>query len=307
MATQDFLNGGGEMGALIRAHDWSATPLGNPSSWPQGLRTVVRLMLNTRHPMYIFWGQAGTCLYNDAYRPSLGPEMHPASLGRSGKEVWSEIWAEIGPQIDQVMSGRGATWHEDQLLPFTRNGQWDDVYWTYSYSPIDDDKAPGGIGGVLVLCKETTAHVLRERHFQLEAQRQRNLVQLMPGFVAVVTGANHVYEYVNDAYRLMLGSRDYVGRGVRDVLPELAGQGVFEILDEVYLTGMPYVARERPIRLADETSDRFVDFRLSADPQRHRGDNRHFRWGARRHSGGSRARSAGGCERDIGGARRAGD
>ena len=113
-------------------------------------------MLNTGHPMYVWWGPELACLYNDAYRDSIGPERHPGSLGRPAREVWAEIWPIIGPQIEQVMSGRGATWNVDQLVPITRHGRLEDVYWTYSYSPIDDETAPGGIGGVLVVCTETT-------------------------------------------------------------------------------------------------------------------------------------------------------
>jgi PAS domain S-box-containing protein len=113
-------------------------------------------MLNCGHPMYIFWGARGACLYNDAYRKSIGPERHPCSLGRPALEVWSEIWDAIGPQIDQVMGGRGSTWHENQLIPITRNGKREDVYWTYSFSPIDDSTALHGVGGVLVVCTETT-------------------------------------------------------------------------------------------------------------------------------------------------------
>lgn len=159
-----FLDGGGEMGALMRARDWSTTSLGNPARWPQSLRTMVRLMLNTCHPMYIFWGGDGACLYNDAYRPSIGSERHPFSLGRPAREVWDEIWPIIGPQIVQVRSGRGATWDVDALIPITRNGVREDVYWTYSYSPIDDEDAPNRIGGVLVVCTETTAQVEGARH-----------------------------------------------------------------------------------------------------------------------------------------------
>ena len=156
MVDISFLKGGGEMGALMRAHDWSASPLGRPETWPQALRTAVRLLLNTRHPVYIFWGADGACLYNDAYRQSIGPERHPCSLGRPAREVWDETWPIIGPQIAQVMAGDGATWHENQLVPITRNGRREDVYWTYSYGPIDDEAAPNGVGGVLVICTETT-------------------------------------------------------------------------------------------------------------------------------------------------------
>ncbi len=78
----DFLSGGGEMGALMRRHDWTRSPLAPPAQWPQALRTAVRLILNTGHPMYIWWGRDLACLYNDAYRASIGSERHPGSLGQ---------------------------------------------------------------------------------------------------------------------------------------------------------------------------------------------------------------------------------
>lgn len=104
-----FLTSGGAMGALMRAHDWAKTPLGLPAEWPQSLRTTVRLALSTHHPVFIFWGPELTCLYNDAYGRSLGPERHPWALGRPAREVWEETWPIMGPQIEQVMAGGGAT------------------------------------------------------------------------------------------------------------------------------------------------------------------------------------------------------
>ena len=155
----------------MRAHDWSHSSLGHPSTWSQPLSTVVRVMLNSGHPMYIFWGPQLACLYNDAYRRSIGPERHPGSLGRPAREVWEEIWDNIGPQIDQVMEGRGSTWHENQLIPITRNGRLEDVYWTYSYSPIDDATAAHGVGGVLVVCTETTEKVVSLQRAAEERER----------------------------------------------------------------------------------------------------------------------------------------
>jgi len=201
LAAPDFMSGGGEMGALMRAHDWSSSPLGRPSNWSQSLRTVVRLMLNTGHPMYIFWGADGACLYNDAYRRSIGPERHPASLGRPAREVWHEIWDIIGPQFEQVLSGGGATWHEDHLVPITRYGRREDVYWTYSYSPIDDDMAPNGIGGVLVICTETTQKVLEEQRLAGEIER---LWKHSRDLQAVV-GTDGIFRAVSPAWREILG------------------------------------------------------------------------------------------------------
>lgn len=151
------------MGALTRTFDWAATPLGPPEAWPQTLRTVVRLLLNSRHPMFIWWGPELIQFYNDAYRLTMGPERHPTALGQPGRACWAEIWDIIGPQIDFVMAGQGATWNEDQLVSVTRHGRREDVWWTYGYSPIDDDTQPGGVGGVLVVCTDVTAeHVVRE-------------------------------------------------------------------------------------------------------------------------------------------------
>lgn len=162
----DMLAGGGEMGALIRAYDWSASVLGAPGGWPQSLRMAVRLMLSSQHPMFIWWGPELIQFYNDAYRQTMGPERHPQALGQPGRECWGEIWEIIGPQIEQVMSGGGATWHEDHLVPVTRHGRREEVWWTYGYSPIDDDNQPGGIGGVLVICNDVT-----RQHETLEALR----------------------------------------------------------------------------------------------------------------------------------------
>src|SRR6266571_1941329 len=170
----DFLAGGGEMGALTRAYDWSANPLGTPEHWPQSLRTALRILLNTNHPMFIWWGPKLIQFYNDAYRQTMGPERHPGALGQGGRECWAEIWHVIGPQIEQVMSGGGATWHENQLVPVTRHGKLEQVYWTYGYSPIDEGDS---VGGVLVVCRDVTkeylsAVALREREAELARVQQ---------------------------------------------------------------------------------------------------------------------------------------
>jgi PAS domain S-box-containing protein len=255
----DFLAGGGGMGERIRAYDWSSHPLGPPASWPQPLRTAIRLILNTGHPMYVWWGPELFCFYNDAYRQSIGPERHPGSLGQPGREVWDEIWSMIGPQIEQVISGGGATWRENHLVPITRNGKLEDVYWTYSYGPIDDAAAPNGVGGVLVVCTETTEQVLGRRQLALERERQHLMLEQMPGFAALLAGPEHRYEYVNDAYREIAGDRDYIGRTVREAFPDIAGQGFYELLDRVYATGEPFAARAMPVRLDRPDGERLID------------------------------------------------
>jgi len=163
-----FLTGGGEIGTLVRAYDWSKSPLGPPDSWPQSLRVTVRLVLNTRHPMFIWWGPELIQFYNDAYRETMGPERHPSGLGGRGRECWDEIWDIIGPQIDFVMAGKGSTWDVERLVPVTRHGRREDVWWTYSYSPIDLE---GRVGGVLVVCNDVTAQHLAKVALENQAQQ----------------------------------------------------------------------------------------------------------------------------------------
>jgi PAS domain S-box-containing protein len=263
-AEPSFLRGGGEMGALMRAHDWSGSSLGPPDSWPQSLRTVVRLMLNTGHPMYIWWGPALACLYNDAYRESIGPERHPVSLGRPAREVWAEIWDIIGPQIDQVMSGGGATWQVNHLVPITRHGKREDVYWTYSYSPIDEQTAPGGIGGILVVCTETTEQILMTRRLAIERDHLSQLFEQAPTFMAMLRGAEHRIELANPGYLQLVGHRPVVGRTVAEALPDAVAQGYLELLDKVFSSGIAYVAKgaKYAAQAAPDgpVSERYVDF-----------------------------------------------
>jgi PAS domain S-box-containing protein len=141
------------MGALIRAHDWAATSLGIPDAWPSLLKTTVRLILTSNHPMLIWWGPGLLQFYNDAYRATMGPERHPSALGQPGQDCWGEVWHIIGPEIELVMSGNGATWHEDALVPVTRHGARENVWWTYGYSPIEDG---AGVHGVLAICNDVT-------------------------------------------------------------------------------------------------------------------------------------------------------
>ncbi|MEP6583815.1 MAG: PAS domain-containing protein [Ginsengibacter sp.] len=156
--TYQFLSGGGEMGALTRAKDWSKTSIGPVADWPQSLRTTLSIILNSRFPMFLFWGPQLICFYNDAFRPSLGHNgKHPDILGMNGEDAWPEIWEIINPLIDQVLSGGEATWSEDQLIPIYRNGKIEDVYWTFSYSPVNDES--GKPAGVFVTCSETTGKV----------------------------------------------------------------------------------------------------------------------------------------------------
>ena len=252
------------MGARIRAYDWGATALGDPATWPQGLKTTLRVILTTRHPAFIFWGPELICFYNDAYRQSLGPEKHPSALGAPGREVWPEIWTIIGPQIEQVMSGGESTWHENQLVPIVRYGAVQDVYWTYSYGPIDEPTAANAIGGVLVLCTETTRQVLTEKRLAAERERLAQLFAQAPTFMAVLRGPQHVFEFANPGYMRLIGDRPVLGKRMAEALPDAVAQGYLGLLDQVYRSGEPFGATSAKYSMQSAASepavDRYVDF-----------------------------------------------
>jgi PAS domain S-box-containing protein len=381
--------GSGEMADLTRSFDWSSTAVGPIEEWPDTLLTTVNLILGTRHPMFLWWGDELIQFYNDAYRPSMGSDKHPKALGQHGRECWPEIWEAIGPQIEGVMTRGEATWHEDQFLPIYREGRLEDVYWTYSYSPVRD--SDGVIRGTLVTCSETTGRVVAEQRVreseerlrlaqavgglatwewdlvsnrvlwspgsaevfgvsanelqtaeqvierihpedrmstvfaldkavkehseyshefrvitpngsirwlvgrgraaysaegtpsrmlgvnwsiterkqaeeQLKTERQRllELFRQAPAFVAVLRGPDHVFELANPLYMELVGRTDLIGRTLRDAVPEAMEQGYGGILDQVYATGVPFVAHGYCITLArgkgNTSEERILDF-----------------------------------------------
>jgi PAS domain S-box-containing protein len=156
--------GEGEMAELIREFDWGASPLGPLETWSDTLVTTVNLLLASRHPMFLWWGQHLIQFYNDGYRPSIRADKHPSAIGQRGLECWPEIWPIIGPQIEAVMQRGASTWNTNQLVPINRNGKLEEVYWTYGYSPVRDKD--GTVQGTLVVCSETTEQVLSERRLR---------------------------------------------------------------------------------------------------------------------------------------------
>jgi PAS domain S-box-containing protein len=248
------------MGALMRAHDWSSSPLGPPEHWPQSLRAVVSLMLTSKFPMFIAWGPQLAFLYNDGYRPIFGAK-HPHALGLPFREVWSEIWHDIEPLVTKALAGEG-TYHEDLHLVMERNGYPEDTWYTFSYSPVRDET--GQIAGMFCACTETTHEVKLRAAMREEQDRLRELFKQAPGFMAMLRGRDHVFELVNDAYLQLVGHRrDFLGKPAREALPEIAGQGFFELLDKVYTSGKPFVGRNLRVGLQRQpgspVEERFVD------------------------------------------------
>lgn len=230
-----FLDDAGAMGRLIRAHDWSATPIGPIERWQVSLKTAVGLMLEARQPAYIAWGPAQTSLYNDSYIPILGSK-HPVGLGMPARELWSEIWETLGPLNAAVLAGE-PQWFED--MPFALAGRDRQTSWfSFSYTPIRDDD--GRIAGIFCVAMETTEKVLAEQRATLDRVRLTRMFEQAPGFMALLEGPEQRFVLANPAYRRVVRDRDIVGQTVAEALPDAVAQGYLELLDEVYRSGAPY-------------------------------------------------------------------
>ena len=205
--TVEFLDGGGAVGALMRAHDWSESPLGAPESWPQPLRTVVGLLLQSRFPMFVAWGDALGFLYNDPYAEILGTK-HPRALGRRFHDIWSEIWSDISPLIDAAMAGQ-AIYREDLPLVMNRKGFDEQTWFTFSYSPLRDES--GKVAGMFCACSETTRRVLAERgllDLNETLERRVNEALAQRKFLAdIVEGTNAFVQVADLEYRWLAINR----------------------------------------------------------------------------------------------------
>src|SRR5579872_3582349 len=168
----EFLSGGGELGQRIREYDWSATPLGPVESWPQSLRTCVRIMLASQQPIWIGWGKQLIKLYNDPYRVIVGGK-HPGALGAPASVVWKDIWREIGPMLHAVMEKDESTYVDSRLLIMERNGYPEETYYTFSYTPIPGDD--GGTAGMICFNADNTGRIIGERQLQTLARLGANL------------------------------------------------------------------------------------------------------------------------------------
>jgi len=258
-AWPDFLASGSRMGALMRDHNWSSTPLGMPAAWPVALRTLVTVMLGSRQPMFVAWGAERTLLYNDGYAEILA-RKHPDALGRPFLDVWSEIRDDLLPIVEQAYAGE-AVHMDDITLVMDRHGYREETHFAFSYTPVHDES--GRVAGIFCPCRETTGQVLAERRNLAEREKFEQLFAQAPSFMAMLRGPEHVFDLVNPAYLQLVGHRDVIGKPIRQALPEIEGQGYFEMLDNAYANGKAFRGNTLKVGLqrrpGDAVEQRFID------------------------------------------------
>jgi PAS domain S-box-containing protein len=258
-ASFSFLAGGGQLGEVIAAFDWSTTPLGPIPGWTPTLKASVGLVLRSPVPMVMLWGEDGIMIYNDAYSVFAGGR-HPQILGSKVREGWPEV-ADFNDHVMQVCLAGGTLAYRDQELTLFRNGAPEQVWMNLDYSPIPDET--GKPAAVIAIVVETSAKVRAERWSADERDRLRRMFEQAPGFMAMLSGPTHVFDLANAAYLQLIGHRDVLGKPVREALPEVEGQGFFELLDTVFASGEAFVGRSLKVWLQRErgapSEERFVD------------------------------------------------
>ncbi|MDI3560621.1 PAS domain-containing protein [Bradyrhizobium sp. Arg816] len=250
----DFPIGGGEMGKLIRAFDWSRTELGPIEGWGPALRTSTNIVLQSPLALVMLWGPSGIMIYNDAYSEFAG-QRHPQLLGSKVLEGWAEV-ADFNAKVLEVGLAGGTLSFKDQELTLYRNNVAEQVWMDLNYGPVlGEDNKPEGVLAIVV---ETTARVKAERalaeqqavieeankRLSAESSFLRDLFEQAPSFMAMMSGPDHVFTLANAAYRGLVGDRgELVGKSVREAIPETDSQGFLGLLDSVYRSGQPFVGR----------------------------------------------------------------
>ncbi|MBO0952932.1 PAS domain-containing sensor histidine kinase [Fibrella forsythiae] len=256
------------MGALIRAYDWAASPLGVPDQWPSSLRASVSNMLNTGLPMLVLWGPDLICLYNDYVIPSLDPATQHPAIGKPSAQIWLQAWPVVGPLLKGVLQSGEPVTFQDVPMVFYRHGNTEEVFWTFCYSPIMTED--GHIEGILATCLETTQGV-RARQ-QLEQNQQKLLASFneSPVGIAIISREKLTFRMVNPFYGHLVGRMpdEIMGKPLLEALPELAGQGFDQLLQEVITTGKPFIANEIAVDIVRNNHLETIYVDLTYQPQR---------------------------------------
>ena len=209
--------GGGECGALIRDHDWSATPLGPIAGWSGALRTTVANIVNSPVPKVLMWGPANVLIYNDAYTAIAG-DKHPAALGGTAEGVWPEIWDWNRAILDRSATGEVVA-YRDQPMTLLRDGVPQTFFFDLFYTPVYLDD--GTVGGAMCTVIDNTARVSAEVAVAHSVAELRTITDALPVLISYLD-RDLVYRFANGAYQQWFGRTpdQMVGCHLREVLGE---------------------------------------------------------------------------------------
>lgn len=240
-----FLVAGEPLDDLIAALDWGQTSVGPLEQWDASLQAAVALVLRSTLPMVVLWGEDGVLIYNQAYTAIAG-NRHPSLLGMPALQAWPEVADLNAHVLAQCMAGHTLS-YRDHPLTLHRGGRDEQMWVNLDYSPICDIE--GSIRGVLAVVVETTEKMRAQRRVSSERERLHRMFAQTPSFMAMLQGPHHVFDLVNPAYMQLVGHRDVLDKPVREAIPDVEGQGFYELLDQVYASGESYFGASMPVLL----------------------------------------------------------
>jgi len=248
------------MADLIRAHDWSSTPLGRAQDWSESLLSSVNLMLACAFPSLVFWGSELVQLYNDAFIPLLA-ERHPSGLGQTAEQCWSDAWQIVGPNLKRVMDDRETVYHQNAIVPIIRDGRLQDIRWTYSYSPIFGKG--GYVLGVLVICQDITREVNAAQDLGESEARASRILQSI-GDAVIVTDADTCVTHMNFVAEQLTGWKIGEAKGkllanIFRIVNETTRQPVESPADKVRSTGSVVGLANHTILISKDGKDISID------------------------------------------------
>jgi PAS domain S-box-containing protein len=256
----ECLSTAGDIGQLISAFDWGSTSVGPIASWPGYLRTTVSTMLRSPVPIVTLWNADGVMIYNEAYS-AFAAARHPHLLGSRVREGWPEI-ADFNDNVLKTVLDGGALSYRERQLTLFRKGRAELVWLDLDYSPVFDER--NRPAGVIAIVAEVTEKVLAQRRLHAEREKFGQAFEQSPSFMSMKYGPDHRTEIANPAYYRLMGARAIVGHPVAEAIPEIAGQGFKELLDEAYATGKTQYATAAPLKVrrvaGQPLEERFIDF-----------------------------------------------
>jgi PAS domain S-box-containing protein len=176
----------GEMGRTIQEFDWERSALGAMHAWPEPLRFALRLMLASREPMCLWWGDERINLHNDACHALLGANAM-AALGAPAHVAWSHVWSRLGAAADAALRRCEGFASPPIAMPLERDGVATEAHFSISAAPVGNEASEG----LLCTLIDRTAPVVAERHIELLrelAARARGTLSVETACVRAIEG-----------------------------------------------------------------------------------------------------------------------
>ena len=237
---------------------------------------------------------------NNAYMTWFGIE--PQSLiGKHARELVGEIgYRQIQPYMERALAGETVQYERDVTLPDGRT-----IYTQMSYVPDKDEQ--GRTLGYVALIHDMTDRHRAEVELQAERKRLHDILMNAPAAIAMRSGPDGVFTFVNAKYQRMMEGRALLGRTTREIHPEPTADRFMELIERVYTTGEPVAGTEVPALLhnPDGSSEAAVpELHVPAAARRGRADRLRGQLRRRRHRASQRPPSL--REPDRGAARKRG-